>query len=138
MRRFSQKNQLVTLNEINVTPLLDLAFVLLIIFVITRPLLEQSMDLKVPSVGKLTTPQQIQKKDIRTIEIDARGYARYRGRPVSLPDLEQALVTEYRQNPKIVVNIRADKQVPWDAVAQVLGLCMRNGITQVAPQTAAE
>ena len=43
MRRFSQRNSLVTLNEINVTPLLDLAFVLLIIFVITRPALEQSM-----------------------------------------------------------------------------------------------
>ena len=137
MRRFSQKNQLVTLNEINVTPLLDLAFVLLIIFVITRPLLEQSMDLKVPSVGKLTTPQTIQRKDIRTVEIDARGYARYRGRPVGLAELEQALVAEYRQNPKIVLNLRADKQVPWDAVAQILGLCMRNGI-QVSPQTAVE
>ena len=41
MRRFSQRSQLVTLSEINITPLLDLAFVLLIIFVITTPLLEQ-------------------------------------------------------------------------------------------------
>ena len=40
MRRFSQRNSLVTLSEINITPLLDLAFVLLIIFVITRPMLE--------------------------------------------------------------------------------------------------
>ena len=42
MRRFSQRNSLVTLSEINITPLLDLAFVLLIIFVITTPLLEQA------------------------------------------------------------------------------------------------
>ena len=48
MRRFSQRNSLVTLNEINITPLLDLAFVLLIIFVITRPLLEQNIDLQFP------------------------------------------------------------------------------------------
>jgi biopolymer transport protein ExbD len=41
MRRFSQRNSLVTLADINITPLLDLAFVLLIIFVITTPLLEQ-------------------------------------------------------------------------------------------------
>ena len=40
MRRFSQRSYLVTLSEINITPLLDLAFVLLIIFVITTPLLE--------------------------------------------------------------------------------------------------
>jgi biopolymer transport protein ExbD len=51
MRRFSQKNALVTLADINVTPLLDLAFVLLIIFVITTPLLEQSMQLDLPRGG---------------------------------------------------------------------------------------
>ena len=45
MRRFSQRSSLVTLSEINITPLLDLAFVLLIIFVITTPLLEQGINL---------------------------------------------------------------------------------------------
>ena len=48
MRRFSQRSQMVTLSEINITPLLDLAFVLLIIFVITTPLLEQSLNLQLP------------------------------------------------------------------------------------------
>ena len=57
MRRFSQKNSLVTLSEINIVPLMDLVFVLLIIFVITTPLLEQSMKLDLPSGGELdTTP----------------------------------------------------------------------------------
>ncbi len=49
MRRFSQRNALVTLSDINITPLLDLAFVLLIIFVITTPLLEKGMDLHLPA-----------------------------------------------------------------------------------------
>ena len=52
MRRFSQRSSLVTLSEINITPLLDLAFVLLIIFVITTPLLEQSISLKLPKGGQ--------------------------------------------------------------------------------------
>jgi biopolymer transport protein ExbD len=52
MRRFSQRSHLVTLSEINITPLLDLAFVLLIIFVITTPLLEQSINLKLPRGGQ--------------------------------------------------------------------------------------
>ena len=43
MRRFSQRNSLVTLNDINITPLLDLAFVLLIIFIITTPLMEKGL-----------------------------------------------------------------------------------------------
>ena len=51
MRRFSQRSHLVTLSEINITPLLDLAFVLLIIFVITTPLLEQSLKLNLPAGG---------------------------------------------------------------------------------------
>ena len=46
MRRFSQRSHLVTLSDINITPLLDLAFVLLIIFIITTPLLTQSIELK--------------------------------------------------------------------------------------------
>ena len=57
MRRFSQRNSLVTLSDINITPLLDLAFVLLIIFVITTPLLEQSINLKLPHGGQ--TGQEI-------------------------------------------------------------------------------
>ncbi len=52
MRRYSQRQSLSTLSEINVTPLLDLAFVLLIIFMITTPLLESSMNLVIPSSGE--------------------------------------------------------------------------------------
>lgn len=51
MRRFSQRSHLVTLSEINITPLLDLAFVLLIIFVITTPLLEKGLNLNLPKVS---------------------------------------------------------------------------------------
>ena len=52
MRRFSQRSHLVTLSEINITPLLDLAFVLLIIFIITTPVLTQSIELKLPKGGQ--------------------------------------------------------------------------------------
>ena len=69
MRRFSERSHLVTLSEINITPLLDLAFVLLIIFVITTPLLEQSINLKLPHGGR--TNQVIEKRNIRTVEISS-------------------------------------------------------------------
>ena len=55
MRRFSDRAALHTLSELNVTPLLDLAFVLLIIFMITTPLMENSMDLIVPSSSTAKT-----------------------------------------------------------------------------------
>ena len=53
MKRYSNRSNFSTLSEINVTPLLDLAFVLLIIFMITTPLLENSMNLVIPSSGEI-------------------------------------------------------------------------------------
>jgi len=58
MRRYSQRQNLSTLSEINITPLLDLAFVLLIIFMITTPLLESSMNLVIPSTGTKNPPRK--------------------------------------------------------------------------------
>ena len=63
MRRFSDRHALQTLSELNVTPLLDLAFVLLIIFMITTPLMDNSVDLIVPSseaAEKAVDPSAVQ------------------------------------------------------------------------------
>ena len=136
MRRFSQRNSLVTLNEINITPLLDLAFVLLIIFVITRPLLEQSMNMNLPQVGHTTTVPKVDQKDIRTVEINHLGLMKLGGQTMNENQIERGLVEVYRKNPKLVVNIRADKRAPWDNVAKIINICLKNGITRVAPQTA--
>src|SRR6516164_9714974 len=72
MRRFSQRSALVTLSEINITPLLDLAFVLLIIFIITTPLLEQSMPMKLPSANG-SDVQKVDPRNIHTVEIGLVG-----------------------------------------------------------------
>src|SRR5436309_13474072 len=68
VRRYSQRQSLSTLSEINVTPLLDLAFVLLIIFMITTPLIENSMNLIIPSSGVANTP--VNASQVQTISID--------------------------------------------------------------------
>jgi biopolymer transport protein ExbD len=135
MRRFSQRNSLVTLSDINITPLLDLAFVLLIIFVITTPLLEQSLDLSLPGGGR-PDRRELEKEDIQTVEITPRGEVRLGGKAMSAAQLERELVKSHRLNPKTVVYIRADRKTQWDHVAKVLDLCSRNGISQVSPRTA--
>jgi biopolymer transport protein ExbD len=137
MRRFSQRNLLVTLNEINITPLLDLAFVLLIIFIITRPLLEQSEDLKVPNVGHVPAKEKIQPNDVQTIEINAANQYRLGGLPrTSLAQIESELVRANHINPRMVVNIRADERANWKTVNAIIFICMKNGITRVCPQVA--
>ena len=126
MRRFSQRSSLVTLSEINITPLLDLAFVLLIIFVITTPLLEQSLELKLPKGGSPDRP--INERDVHTVEISPKGFYVFDGKPAALAQIEKALIAGARANPNTVLRIRADKATTFDFVFQVTDLCANNGI----------
>jgi biopolymer transport protein ExbD len=133
MRRFSQRNSLVTLSDINITPLLDLAFVLLIIFVITTPLLEKSIDLKLPHGGQ--TEKKLDKSDIRTVEISNPGYYALDKKRMQLPQIISQLAQAFRANQNTVVYIRADKDSRYDLVAQVIDGCQRNGITRYSLRT---
>ena len=134
MRRFSQRNSLVTLSDINITPLLDLAFVLLIIFVITTPLLTQSIELKLPrGVGQ--PEKRLNKSDIRTVEISNTGYYKFEARQMALAQIIPQLAQDSRKNPNLVVYIRADKDCRYDLVAQLLDGCQKNGITRYSLRT---
>ena len=133
MKRFSQRNQLVTLNEINITPLLDLAFVLLIIFVITTPLLEKSIDLKLPRGGQ--TEKKLDKNDIATVEVSATGVYALNKQKMYLPQLVSQLTQSFRANPNLVVYIRGDKDGRLDYTAQLIDGCQRNGIKRYSLRT---
>ena len=133
MRRFSQRNSLVTLSDINITPLLDLAFVLLIIFIITTPLLTQSIELRLPRGGKSET--QLKRSDIRTVEISSTGYYKFEARQMTLGQIIPQLARESRTNPNLVVYIRADKDCRYDLVAQLLDGCQKYGISRYSLRT---
>jgi len=129
MRRFSQRSALVTLSEINITPLLDLAFVLLIIFVITTPLLEQSLPLKLPAGGQPSP--RVDQSDIRTVEISPQGAYRLNKMPIRLDDLERALARDFNANRNLIVAIRADENGRFKDVYAVLDRCRHHGITRM-------
>ncbi|MDQ6631377.1 MAG: biopolymer transporter ExbD [Verrucomicrobiota bacterium] len=128
MKRFSQRNSLVTLNEINITPLLDLAFVLLLIFIITRPLLEQSLPLQLPKGG--VAGEKITAKDKQTVEVSVSGAYRLNGRAMTLDQIEKVLVQVVRANPNTVVIIRVDENGLNKHSLAVLDRCQRRGITR--------
>jgi biopolymer transport protein ExbD len=130
MRRFSQRNSLVTLSDINITPLLDLAFVLLIIFVITTPLLEQSIKLNLPNGGrddKNPPPKEMR----RTVEVSPEGYYLMDRKRMQLNEVEASLVQAFKSNPKLAVVIRADKADKFGRVSDVLDLCDKHGIQNI-------
>ncbi|HAB19608.1 MAG TPA: biopolymer transporter ExbD [Verrucomicrobiota bacterium] len=130
MRRFSQRNSLVTLSEINVTPLLDLAFVLLIIFIITTPLMEQTVNLRLPVGG--ATRASAKPEDVVLAEVRPDGAYYLKGRSVGsdLRALESRLLEEYRRNPNMVVRIRADAGGKFELPMNIIEICRRNGITR--------
>ena len=136
MRRFSQRSHLVTLSEINITPLLDLAFVLLIIFVITTPLLEQGMKLNLPRGGSPDTRRE--QRDIQTVEIDSQGNFMLNRKRMSPQQIESELTKVYRANPNLIVFIRADKDGRIEPFAEIINRCIRNGITRVSFRTEPE
>jgi biopolymer transport protein ExbD len=138
MKRFSQHNSLVTLSEINITPLLDLAFVLLIIFVITRPMLEQQLPLQLPqNMGRPDT-QNIDPRDVRRVEITPQGVYWLRGQHLTLAQLESDLVLAQRQDSKLIVYVAADKSARWDPVMALFDVCMRHKIPLAAKSAPAQ
>lgn len=136
MRRYSDKQPLSTLSEINITPLLDLAFVLLIIFMITTPMLENSMDLIVPSSGAADKVADTQK--VQTVSIDRNDVLKLNMRPVTPLALEQELIALRHKDPQVAVVVRAHRELPVQKFISVMDVVQRAGITKVGVMTRPE
>ena len=136
MRRFSQRQSLSSLSEINITPLLDLAFVLLIIFMITTPLLESSMSLIIPSSGAKTP--SVTSSQVQTISIDRNEAIRFNNQTVDLDSLTAQLVDLKRANPDVAVVIRPDRDLPVQKLITLMDALQRAQIMKVGIATRAE
>jgi biopolymer transport protein ExbD len=136
MRRYSQRNSLSTLSEINITPLLDLAFVLLIIFMITTPLLESSMSLVIPSSGEKNP--QINASQVQTISVDRSEAIKLNNEVVDLVTLGARLAELKRGNPDVAVVIRPDRDLPVQTLVTLMDALQRAEITKVGIATKAE
>jgi biopolymer transport protein ExbD len=136
MRRYSQRQNLFTLSEINVTPLLDLAFVLLIIFMITTPLLESSMNLVIPSSG--ATNPTINSLQVQTISIDRAETIRFNNQVIDLENLTTQLIQLKQANPEVAIVIRPDRELPVQKLITLMDTLRRAQITKVGIATKGE
>jgi biopolymer transport protein ExbD len=136
MRRYSQRHNLSTVSEINITPLLDLAFVLLIIFMITTPLLENSMNLIIPSSGAANAP--VKAGQVQTISIDRRETIKINDRIVASADLTARLSELKRANPEVAIVIRPDRELPVQKLVSLMDALQRAQINKVGIATKAE
>lgn len=113
--------------DILMTPLMDTAWTLLIIFVITSPVIFRGLDVKLPRSSSNNIKPDVRKvvtvnKD-RSIYIDKERY--------SLNQLEPALIALKKGNPDISVYLRADRDVPYGVVVSVMDLLKKSGIDRL-------
>lgn len=136
MRRFSDRHSLQTLTEINVTPLLDLAFVLLIIFIITTPLMENSVNLIVPTSGEAT--QSVDPSQVNTISIDENEVLKLNNEVIDSTILESRLMALHTKKPDVAVVVRPHKELPIQKFINVMDILQRVRISKVGVLTRPE
>ena len=114
--------------EINMTPFVDVMLVLLIIFIVTLPVIQHSVKIELPKAASSASnskPETIQ------VSIDAKGQIFWNTTPVSLDEYIVKAKQAASQEPIPDVNLRADRRVKYDSVAQVLSASKRNGLTKL-------
>ena len=115
-------------DQINITPMLDLAYVLLVIFIIMTTASVQGIKVDLP---KASSSVSLAKPQTRAITIDNNGQIYLDAYPVSLSDLENRLRTQKALNPDFPVIVKGDSQVQYQKVMDVLDLLRRLDLGQV-------
>ncbi len=122
-----------TIAELNITPLLDLVFVLLIIFIITTPQLVNNLEMTLPS-GKPPAPKK-DKPKITRIEINASGRITLDGETVTAGQLREQLAALKAQNPDMPVVVKGSDEVEYQGMVVVLDTLQSLEITKVGLAT---
>lgn len=115
-------------DDINVTPMLDLAYVLLVIFIIMTTASVQGIKVNLP---KASAAPSLAKPSTKAITINETGQIFLDAYPVTMPELEQRLQQAKASNPELPVVVKGDAKVQYEKVIDVLDLLGRLEITQL-------
>jgi len=132
-RNFHRKDRLSALTEINVTPLIDLAFALLIIFMVTTPLLEQTIDVNLPVEASKSQPEE--REEFQAITLDKSGdyyWSDEKVSPLELGDLLDAMAMDPAPP---VLSIRADSALPYQQVITVIDMIKQRKLSKISLDT---
>jgi biopolymer transport protein ExbD len=116
------------MNEINMTPLVDVMLVLLIIFIVTVPVMKHSVNIDLPQAS--SQPQDAKPETIR-LSVDAQGQYWWNDARVEDKDLERMLQAEAGRQPQPELHIRGDRAVRYERVAQAMAAAQQSGLRKI-------
>jgi biopolymer transport protein ExbD len=116
------------MNEINMTPLVDVMLVLLIIFIITVPVMKHSVNVDLP---RATNQPELIKPETVRLSVTADGQYFWNGAPVADEELSSRLQAEAAKTPQPDLHIRGDKEVRYERVAQAMAAAQRAGVRKI-------
>ena len=122
-------------DDINITPMLDLAYVLLVIFILMCTASVQGMKVNLPKAANTTPPPSLAKPKMQAITINNEGKYFLNTTPVSLQELTQKLAEAKAANPELPVVIRSDSATPYQAVMDALTVVGNAGVSDVGIAT---
>ncbi len=134
-RTFKRKDRLSAMSEINVTSLLDLVFCLLIIFMITASVIEQSIPVKLPTQAQGASPARDTKQKYVNITMDAQGNLFYEKDPVSADGLRAQLKALAAEADPPIINVRMDRKLLIQQLIDVWTMINQAGLTKLAVPT---
>jgi biopolymer transport protein ExbD len=130
----TSRSQHSSLNELNITPLLDLVFVLLVIFIITTPQMMNNLEMNLPSPKP--PPPQKDKPKINRIVVDEKGQTFLNDQPVTVAQLKTDLQQLKTDNPDLSVVVKGADNVDYQNMINVLDVLQQLDITKVGLATA--
>ena len=136
-RDFRRANKLAVISDLNVTPLIDLAFSLLIIFMITTPVIEQYNRIDLPSQN-IDSTQIPPKTEDQFITIDAEGSYHWGQDPISKSELESRLdEVASDDGEKPIIHIRGDRSLRYQKIFDVINMLKARDLTKLSLDTKA-
>ena len=126
---FDRKSSGQPMAEINMVPLIDVVLVLLVIFIVTAPLLTNTVKLDLP---KATANADIQKPEKVEFAIDASGALFWGGERLSREDAVKRFIEAGQKRPQPEIYLRADQNVAYRYVAETLADASKAGLSKVA------
>jgi biopolymer transport protein ExbD len=135
LRRLSRKKQSKVFSNIDMSSLMDLAFLLLITFIITMPAIEQGIAVRLPQAN--TDPHEVTEKP-HTVTVDATGKTFLNNKEISMEDLERTLGLLAAEDPKTAVRIRGDERLDYGRIMDVLKILYKVKITRMTLATQAD